>query len=387
MFSGVCRWWRYVARRHPPLTLPWVLTPAATLVLNKTAVYCVVCDNYHPAFAFRTTPSAPASAASSGGVGSPPPRSPTRPTLFNLCTGDRFVLPLSLCGGAGFCQRMERVQYKYIGPIHAVILSAVPPLPQFYKKQSFYAAAILGREPNIAFWSPGMSHWMPPIHKMNKEEEDWYRMVPEDPIEDVTYCAGGNIPVGDSFYVLTNKEVLVVYTPNTDDDDDDLTMSSVECYCEDEQPTMAGPDYVLARYLVQSCGELFMFIRGVSTKDGRTAWFNILRLEQQSSGSWSWKPLIVPFSDLSGQKIFLSRGCSFAVADSWSPCPPYIIVRDAAPTFHADGSNPFPWGCCCSIDVQHQRSFPQWLHQSHWGPGWCVWMEGFGFGNPIIRGV
>uniref|UniRef100_A0A0E0B941 Uncharacterized protein n=1 Tax=Oryza glumipatula TaxID=40148 RepID=A0A0E0B941_9ORYZ len=57
--------------------------------------------------------------------------------------------------------------------------------------------------------------------------EDWQKLTCNGPIEDVTYYIG---PLGEGFYVLTNKEDLLLYTPNTNNHPGELTMSSMEMY-------------------------------------------------------------------------------------------------------------------------------------------------------------
>uniref|UniRef100_A0A0E0JZ17 KIB1-4 beta-propeller domain-containing protein n=1 Tax=Oryza punctata TaxID=4537 RepID=A0A0E0JZ17_ORYPU len=328
MFSGVCKPWRTIALQHPPRQIPLLLMPSRA----ATSFFCVASGDTHH------RPGLPADARGARFFGSFPggwlagelPES-LGYTLLNLCTGARVALPTRLR-----CSVNARGSNKYPIIIHAVTLSAAPS-----EDRPYYAAAVMSSQSNIAFWRPGMGYWTPPTENWGAELEDWQKLTFNGPIEDVTYYIG---PLGEGFYVLTNKEDLLLYTPNTNNNPGELTMSSVEGYSirRNPRPTMPDPGEVLARYLVQSRGELLMVVRFVSAEKATVA-FDVFKLELQPR---SWKKFT--FDTLTGRRFFLGRGCSVAV-DMENPCPLYIYFLDDSARFHGPGTshsqqveNPFP---------------------------------------------
>uniref|UniRef100_A0A0D9YR86 KIB1-4 beta-propeller domain-containing protein n=1 Tax=Oryza glumipatula TaxID=40148 RepID=A0A0D9YR86_9ORYZ len=237
----------------------------------------------------------------------------------------------------------------FINHIQAVILSYTP-----CQAHPYYAAAIVSGKPNIMFWRAGMSDWVPPMLKWDSGFKMWQKQLSKDPIEDANYIFFG--PLGGGFYVLNNKEDLLVYTPKANDRHGELTMSSVNKYQlrRNPRPTMPGPGEVLGRYLVESRGQLLMVVRFVSTEKATVA-FDVFKLELKPP---SWKKLTL--DTLADRTIFLVRGCSCAVEmRKSSQCPPNIYFLDDSARFNGAGSStsqaqqvegPFPCGdtgrCC-----------------------------------------
>uniref|UniRef100_A0A0E0JZ19 Uncharacterized protein n=1 Tax=Oryza punctata TaxID=4537 RepID=A0A0E0JZ19_ORYPU len=73
-----------------------------------------------------------------------------------------------------------------------------------------------------------MNEWTPPMLKWDSGFKVWQKQLSKDPIEDAKYFSAG--PLGVGFYVVSNKEDLLVYMPKANDRHRELTMSSVEKY-------------------------------------------------------------------------------------------------------------------------------------------------------------
>uniref|UniRef100_A0A0E0JZ30 KIB1-4 beta-propeller domain-containing protein n=1 Tax=Oryza punctata TaxID=4537 RepID=A0A0E0JZ30_ORYPU len=347
MFSGVCTRWRTIATRHLPPMQPWLFMPSTT----ATSFFCVACEHTHqgPRLPDNARGARFCGAYLEGWVVAAEIPNDDRsvpwnrgPALLNLCTGEQVLLPRHL--------RNNNPNVTTINHIQAVILSNTPS-----QAHPYYAAAIVSGKPNIMFWRPGMNEWAPPMLKWDSGFKMWQKQLSKDPIEDAKYIVFG--PLGGGFYVLNNKEDLLVYTPKANDKHDELTMSSVEKYQVRRNPrqTTPGPGEVLARYLVLSCrGHLLMVVRFVSTEKA-TVEFDVFKLELKPP---SWKKLTL--DTLTDQTIFLVRGCSFAVEMKKScQCPPNIYFLDDSARFNGAGTStsqaqqvegPFPSGdtgrCC-----------------------------------------
>uniref|UniRef100_J3LC80 Uncharacterized protein n=1 Tax=Oryza brachyantha TaxID=4533 RepID=J3LC80_ORYBR len=304
MFSGVCKRWRTVAGRNLPLMQPWLLMPST----SATSFFCVACGHTHQgprmpdcARGARLCGSFLGgwlAAADIPGTSGPPLPWNRAPAMLNLCTGERVDLPRSLLG--------NNPGVTNINFFHVITFSA------------YYAAATVSGKPNIVFWRGDMSSWTPPMLKWDAPMKKWKKLLPKDPIEDVKYFVIS--PLGNGFHVLTNREDLLVYTPNTNDKRRELTMSSVERYRvrKNPSPTMPEPGEVLARFLVVSRGKMLMVVKFVSSENATVA-FDVFRLDRQQPPSWSLKK--VPLDTLTDRSIFLKRGCSVSLDDS----PRYLL--------------------------------------------------------------
>uniref|UniRef100_J3LC83 KIB1-4 beta-propeller domain-containing protein n=1 Tax=Oryza brachyantha TaxID=4533 RepID=J3LC83_ORYBR len=212
-----------------------------------------------------------------------------------------------------------------------------------------------------------MDYWTPPMLKWDTPVNKWKKMLSKDPIEDAKYFLAG--PFGKGFHVLTNKEDLLVYTPNTNDKRRELTMSSVKTYHvrRNPRPTMPEPGEVLARYLVESRGKLLMVVRFVSSEKATVA-FDVFRLDQPQPPSWSWNWKKLTFDTLVDRSIFLKQGCSVSV-EMRCPFPLNIYFLDDSARFDGAGTsqtpqieNPFPCrdaGRCCLVDQSIDHCLPR----------------------------
>ncbi|EEE56840.1 hypothetical protein OsJ_06449 [Oryza sativa Japonica Group] len=345
MFSGVCRRWRSVASAHLTPMQPWLFMPSATAI----SFFCVACERTH----HHQSPRLPDDARGARFCGTflecwvaaaeipydePLPWN-RFPALLNLRTGERVLLPRHL--------RTNNPGSTAINRIQTFVLSDSP--SQTYR---YWVAAIVSGKPNLMFWSNNMNEWAPPMLKWDSGFKIWQKMLPKDPIEDVKYFYGG--PLGGGFYVLNDKEDLLVYTPKADDEHGELTMSSVKKFEVRRNPrsTMPGPGEVLGRYLVESQGDLAMVVRFVSTEKATVA-FDVFKLELEPL---SWKKITLDaFTD---RRIFLVRGFSMVV-EMRNPCLPSIYFLDDSARIDGAGAStsqaqqvqgPFPCGdtgrCC-----------------------------------------
>uniref|UniRef100_A0A0D3F4A1 KIB1-4 beta-propeller domain-containing protein n=1 Tax=Oryza barthii TaxID=65489 RepID=A0A0D3F4A1_9ORYZ len=356
MFSGVCTRWRTIAMRHLPPMQPWLFMPST----NATS-FCVACERTHqgPRLPDNARGARFCGAHLEGWVAAAEIPHDDRsvpgnlaPALLNLCTGERVLLPRSL--------RNNNPDTTFINHIQAVILSYTP-----CQAHPYYAAAIVSGKPNIMFWRPGMNEWTPPMLKWGSGFKIWQKQLSKDPIEDAKYIFFG--PLGGGFYVLNNKEDLLVYTPKANDRHRELTMSSVNKYRvrrPQEPPTGHGGDRGGARPLPRGVPRAAAHGRQKLTLD-----------------------------TLADRRIFLARGCSIAV-EMRNPCSPSIYFLDDSARFSGAGSStsqaqqvqgPFPCGdtgrCCeqgivrCLPRESPSDSSPwTWFYLPPNG-GLCEWFE------------
>ncbi|XP_047072549.1 uncharacterized protein LOC124681768 [Lolium rigidum] len=156
------------------------------------------------------------------------------------------------------------------------------------------AAAHVSSASNIAFWRTGMDrYWIACRRNV-------------DVIEDIIYYKEG-------FYVLSNTEDIVVYTPNIVDGDDPLVMSSTSYLVQkraDYKPDSRLPKGVsMSRYLVESRGKLLMILRHFKHKQRRE--FRIFEMNLAVGGGGS-EASWVELHALPGRMLLLGRGCSRA---------------------------------------------------------------------------
>uniref|UniRef100_A0A0D9VFI7 KIB1-4 beta-propeller domain-containing protein n=1 Tax=Leersia perrieri TaxID=77586 RepID=A0A0D9VFI7_9ORYZ len=361
MLTGVCRWWRFVARQHQPRPreLPWLLMPSTGAASN----FCLA-DGEDEGHAHRR-PGLPPDARGARFTGSVhggwlaaaelPARLRTRgPALINLRTSDCVILARQL------------VYYRDFGGIyrgkmvfHAVALSSAPTEEGNANAPPKFAAAVVGAKSNIVFSNAGMDHWTPPMTRSNAKPAEWQELIPKRPIEDVTFYTGGTL--GGGFYVLTDDENLVMYKPDKDVVDGKLTMPVVASYdFGDHRAATPEPDQLIARYLVESRGDLFMVVRFVSKEEGTVA-FDVFKLDHQTGpvsgdcgpSAVGLRAIVQPASwtkltgvkSLSGRKIFLRRCCSVAIDDKQNSAPLEIyFLDDSARLLGGRTDQPFPCG-------------------------------------------
>uniref|UniRef100_A0A0E0JZ31 KIB1-4 beta-propeller domain-containing protein n=1 Tax=Oryza punctata TaxID=4537 RepID=A0A0E0JZ31_ORYPU len=324
MFSSVCKPWRSIAllqQQQPPSNLPWLLMPSNA----ATSFFCVVSEDTH-------RPGLPGDARGARFCGSFPGAwlaaelaESRGPTLLNLCTGERVALPRRLRFNDGFRgskhvphhlprlhplhgavgrspilrrgRSIQPVQHRLLAPRHGLLDATDEEAEREAKRMASQSwtshTAPTGRSARASMSSPTRTTYCctsqkPQIttsefrgHVQYSADSRAGRMVAPHPR--CSTSAPARMCTD-----LTNKEYLLVYTPNTSVSDDhaELTISSVEVYCgNNHRPIMPGPGKVLARCFVHSCGELLMVIRFVSAREGRTTMFDAFRLERRRAAA------------------------------------------------------------------------------------------------------
>ncbi|VAI56636.1 unnamed protein product [Triticum turgidum subsp. durum] len=344
-FSGVCTRWRETARTNPPrFPFPWLMMPSTA----ATSFFCVACRATHH------RPRLPADARGARFCGSFPggwlvaelPWPRGHYALLNLLTGARVPLPRLLAvpchGGGKMCPVV----------LHAVTLSAAPSVEPG-PGEPYYAAAIVAGQSNIAFWCPRAGNcWFPPIFSSDASDESWHDFLPKNRIEDVIYFSGnGKYFVG--FYVLTDKEDLLMFRPEPDGDGAQLSTFTVRYSFPGHCAAEPAPGQTVSRYLVVSRGELLMIVRFAGPEE-RTR-FDVFVLEEKEiirGADHNGPPRVLASwrrccsaATLSGRRIFLGRGCSVAV-DVGYPFPLYIYFLDDGRRSHGAlptaGYPPYP---------------------------------------------
>ncbi|WVZ78753.1 hypothetical protein U9M48_026410 [Paspalum notatum var. saurae] len=230
--------------------------------------------------------------------------------LFNVNTGDRVDLPDLI--------RSPAPEVDCVVAIKCLVLSAAPT-----PDGAYMVAAMASGVSNVAFWHPGTDRWWPPIQANDAGFGNWRRMLPRDPVVDLIYCRGR---LHHGFYVLNRQEQLVAYVEDdkgASDEEADaqngmskpLTMKIIRYIFGSK--TEGDPERaVLARYLVESDGELVM-VRHLGSPEE----FELFILEEEPAleedvvlARWRRCPV------LGGRALFLGRGCSRSVETGMPLC-------------------------------------------------------------------
>lgn len=302
--STMCRGWRAgwrAASRLPPRTpqLPWLLLPyRRTRILpphiaRRASFFCVLCSDTHRVRVMPDTGGARYFGSYDGGWLFLAHGQANGHALINLHSDRRILLP-----------DVRVWDWQAVpSPKPMVILAATLSSPPVPFDRCVGAAIIVTTDlPPIMFWRMG--------HQMEVELSPTALAIAFTSLEpeDVIYYNG-------AFHFLTQGENVLVFTPEFGEELVSLEIRGARlCFLA---PEHQYDQYVDARYLVESRGELLMVVRctphpGLPTSLFRV--FQMTRLEMPDGEvRYSWTEL----HGLDGRMLFVRRGCSrsFEVAD------------------------------------------------------------------------
>ncbi|CAM0907530.1 unnamed protein product [Alopecurus aequalis] len=306
IMSRTCHdWWFAVQRPPPPRQLPWLFLPDPTTAplpllpgsgnTRRASFYCVLGngDNHNLPIA-HDTGGARFFGSYDGGWLLLAHCHASRHALINLHTDRRLFLP-----DYAYC-----VRGGVWTPISIAILSATFSSPPGRNTRCYGAAIVSSpcgiRCPQVAIWSMEGAGDRRPVAMGF--------MGPR--LEDVIHHKG-------AFHFLTTAEQVDVYDISELQDDEGGTFFRVHAHhqCYFTQGAPHSGVRVVARYLVESRGELLMVVKFTTSSPGwvlQTVAFQVYRATQHLTGVGLVQLAWTELPSLDGRMLFVARGCSRA---------------------------------------------------------------------------
>ncbi|XP_051212397.1 uncharacterized protein [Lolium perenne] len=309
-------WWLAANRLPPPRQLPWLLLPDTTtspMNIRRVTFCCVLAKGSGDTHSLRIgedTGNSRFFGSYDGGWILLAHGQTDHHMLTNLHTNRRLFLPdcvyyVSPVGGA------------ILNPVSTTILVATFSSPPGQDTQCFGAAIIDSTwgvcRPQLAFWSMEVASDRRPVAMgfLKSLCEPWSRP------EDVIYHRG-------AFHFLTDAEHVVVYDIFKLQEVEEGRGICLRIGARHHEYLMQGvprsSTSVMARYLVESRGELLMVARYVGNSPTwfpHTGGFQVYQATQLPTSTGQVQLAWTELHSLDGRMLFLARGCSrsYEVAD------------------------------------------------------------------------
>lgn len=168
---------------------------------------------------------------------------------------------------------------------HKMVLSGVPSM------QKFVCMLVHGQCGELAFWVPGAQSW----HQ--------YKLV-DDPFEDAIFCNGSFYLLSRDYNVWQIDATSVFATISRDGSSTVAVDSNIKIQFHEINMSQTHTNDGVLRYLVESCGVIFLFCRFFSTKPTATLETENFEVYALDIDHMSWRNV-----DYLGDHVFFLGKC------------------------------------------------------------------------------